>query len=152
MRSKSIVFLLLTALVWAPACKKNQEEETTKPEDDTWVPDESLEPEPAPQPVEPELSEEERLEKAKGYYVEAEGKAAEGDWEGALGLYEQAYQLVPGKHGFALKVGKAAEQVGDCEKAITYYEHFVTYAEKDKYEDDRKDAEASLAKLREDCG
>ncbi|NVB43712.1 hypothetical protein G6O69_38270 [Pseudenhygromyxa sp. WMMC2535] len=85
MRSKSIVFLLLTALVWAPACKKNQEEETTKPEDDTWVPDESLEPEPAPQPVEPELSEEERLEKAKGYYVEAEGKAAEGDWEGRSG-------------------------------------------------------------------
>ncbi|WP_255216846.1 hypothetical protein [Pseudenhygromyxa sp. WMMC2535] len=38
------------------------------------------------------------------------------------------------------------------EEAITYYEHFVTYAEKDKYEDDRKDAEASLAKLREDCG
>lgn len=131
----------------ATACKKNQE--TVQPEDDTWVPDESLEPEPtaaAPAP-DPGLTEEQRETKAKELYIAAEGKAGEDDWAGALDLYEQAYQLVPGKHGFALKVGVAAEKVGDCEKAITYYEHFLKYAEADKYQDDIASTKKSLAAL-----
>jgi tetratricopeptide (TPR) repeat protein len=138
-----LALLVALALVLAPACKK--EEETVEPEEE-WMPDESLEPEPAP--VGSEMSEEEKLDKAKGLYVEAEGKAAEGDWAAALPLYEQAYTLVPGKHGFALKVGTAAEQVGDCAKAITYYEHFLTYADADKYADDIKSAKKAVANLK----
>lgn len=129
-------------LVFAPACKK---QETVEPEEE-WMPDESLEPEPTA-PAGAQMSKEEKLDKAKGLYVEAEAKAGEGDWAAALSLYEQAYTLVPGKHGFALKVGTAAEEAGDCAKAISYYEHFLTYAEADKYEDDIKKAKKSVAKL-----
>ena len=112
------------------------------------MPDESLEPEAASPNPEPELSEEERLEKAKGIYVEAEGKAADGDWAAAVDLYEQAYYLVPGKHGFALKVAVAAEKASNCEKAIKYFEHFVKYAEGEKYKDDLASAKRSLAALK----
>jgi hypothetical protein len=127
------------------ACKKD---ETVVPEDDTWVPDESLEPAAATPDPAPGLSEDERKAKAKDLYIAAEGKAGEGDWASAVGLYEQAYQLVPGKHGFALKVGISAEKAGDCGKAITYYEHFVKYAEADKYQDDIASAKKSLAALK----
>lgn len=125
------------------ACKPKQ---TVEPEKE-WTPDESIEPEQASADVAPELTEEEKAEKAKGLYIEAEGKAKEGDWAGALVLYEQAYYLVPAKHGFALKVGIAAEKSGDCAKAITYYEHFLKYAEGDKYKDDIATTKKSLAAL-----
>ena len=139
--------LLVTAVLVASVagCKRNKD--TDAPEDDTWVPDESLEPEAATPDPAPGMTEEEKQGKAKDLYIEAEGKAKEGDWAAALPLYEQAYQLVPGKHGFALKVGTAAEKTGDCGKAKTYYEHFVTYAEADKYKDDIASTKKALAKL-----
>ncbi|KIG13869.1 hypothetical protein DB30_07472 [Enhygromyxa salina] len=113
------------------------------------MPDESLEPTATPTPAAaaPELSEEERLEQAKALYIEAEQKAAAEDWPAAVELYEQAYFLVPGKHGFALKVGTSADKAGDCKKATQYLEHFVTYAEPDKYGDDLKQAKKILAAL-----
>jgi hypothetical protein len=74
-----------------------------------------------------ELTEEQKAEKAKGLYKEAERLAGEGNWEAAVVLYEQAYYLVPGKHGFAHKVGIASWQVKDCDKAYEYLTHFVTY-------------------------
>lgn len=74
-----------------------------------------------------ELTEEQKAEKAKGLYVEAERLAKEGNWEAAVVLYEQAYYLVPGKHGFAHKVGIASWQVKNCDKAYEYLTHFVTY-------------------------
>lgn len=146
MRRTTFVGLVgATALVLcATACKRNQ---TVAPEEDSWVPDETLEPQAATPDPAPELSEEERLDRAKGLYMEAEGKAGEKDWVTAVGLYEQAYHLVPAKHGFALKVAIAAEKAGDCAKAITYFEHFVQYAEADKYEDDLAAAKKSLAAL-----
>ncbi len=145
MREISIASLA-AFLLMSSACKKN--EEPVAPEEETWVPDESNEPAAATPVAEPQLSEEERLEKAKGIYKEAEAKAAEGDWPSAVNLYEQAYYLVPTKHGFALKVALAAEQVGDCAKAITYYEHFVKYADPEKYADDLSAAKKSLDGLK----
>ena len=145
---RTISTLLLAALMAfsAFACKKK--EETVAPEDDTWVPDESMEESQvqAP-PPEPELSEEEKAEKAKEFYVQAEDKAASEEWAEATNLYEQAYFLVPGKHGFALKVGNAADKAGDCAKAKQYLEHFVTYATEDKYEKDRKAAQKRVGEL-----
>lgn len=146
MRGSATATFALCLLLGA-ACKKN-EEETAKPEEETWVPDETNEPTPVVAPAQPEMSEEEKLEQAKGFYKEAEGKAGAGDWAGALELYEKAYYLVPAKHGFALKVAMAAEQVGDCAKAITYYEHFVKYADPEKYADDLKAANKSLDGLK----
>ncbi len=133
------------------ACKRDTETVAPEPE---WTPDESAEPSAAtasPEPAAPELSEEERKAQAKDLYVEAEAKAAAEDWSAAVGLYEQAYYLVPEKHGFALKVGIAAEKSGDCDKATTYYQHFVQYAEPDKYADDIAKAKKSLAKLEKGC-
>ncbi len=145
-RRISSIWLVTVALVLgASACKKDQE--TVEPEDDTWVPDESLEPEAGTADPAPSMTPEEKQAKAKELYIEANGKAEAGDWAGALSLYEQAYQLVPGKHGFALKVGVAAEKAGDCAKAITYYEHFLKYAEADKYQDDIASTQKSLDAL-----
>lgn len=119
------------ALCLAPGCKKKQE--TVEPEDDTWIPDESNEPRIAAAAT---MSEEERTSKAKDLYTLAEDKAAAEDWAAALPLYEEAYYLMPEKHGFALKVGDTAMNLGDCAKALQYYEHFVKYAEGDKYASD----------------
>jgi hypothetical protein len=129
-------------------CKK---EETVAPVEE-WTPDETAEPPQASPDVAPELSEEEKLNKAKGLFTEAEGKAKGGDWAGALPLYEEAYYLVPTKHGFALKVAQAADQTGDCKKAVEYFEHFVKYADPEKYDDDLKTTKKRLDELKKKCG
>jgi hypothetical protein len=104
------------------------------------------EPEPAPEP-EPELSDAEKEEKAKNLYMEAEALAKEDKWAEAVPLYEQAYYLVPGKHGFAHKVGIATWKIGDCNKAKEYLTHFVTYAEGDKFAEKRDEAQAILDEI-----
>jgi outer membrane protein assembly factor BamD (BamD/ComL family) len=75
------------------------------------------------------------LERAKVLYDEAEGLAKEERWQEASAKYEEAYYLVPGKHGFAFKVGDAAWQAGDCARAEKYLQHFRTYAPRDKHAD-----------------
>ncbi|MFV8749691.1 hypothetical protein ACNOYE_03955 [Nannocystaceae bacterium ST9] len=147
MRRNSMLVMAASWILCVSACKPK--EEPVAPEDDTWIPDEGREPAPAPvAPPAPELSEDERQAQAKAIYVEAEGKAKAEDWAGALVLYEQAYHLVPGKHGFALKVATTAERAGDCAKAILFYEHFVQYAEPDKYGEDIAKAKTSVAALK----
>jgi hypothetical protein len=108
-------------------------------------------PEPEPEP-EPELSEEEKEEKAKDLYLQAEALAAEDKWTEAVPLYEQAYYLVPGKHGFAHKVGIATWKIGNCDKTHEYLTHFVTYATEDKYADKVAEAQAILDEIQtRDC-
>jgi tetratricopeptide (TPR) repeat protein len=136
--SSAIVTLAL-ALCLAPGCKKK---ETVQPEDDTWVPDESNEPRIAASAT---MTEEERKSQAKDLYTLAEEKAAAEDWAAALPLYEEAYYLMPDKHGFALKVGDAAMKLGDCTKAMQYYDHFVKYADEDKYASDIRRVKKALA-------
>jgi hypothetical protein len=100
-------------------------------------------PKPAPEP-EPELTEAQKEEKAKNLYVQAEALAAENRWHDAVPLYEQAYYLVPGKHGFAHKVGIATWKVGDCDKTKEYLTHFVTYADPAKFAEKIAEAQAIL--------
>ena len=130
----SIVAALALALALAPGCKK---EETVAPEED-WTPDESDEPPSTYSTASSTMTEEERTEQAKQLYTQAEEKAGAKDWAAALPLYEQAYQLMPEKHGFALKVGDTATQLGDCPKATIYYQHFLNYADAKKYASDIK--------------
>ena len=146
-RANAMLMVMGLSILGTSGCKRD--EEVVAPVDDTWVPDETQEPVAvvAPDPA-PEMSEEEKLEQAKVYFGQAEEKAAAEDWAAAVGLYEQAYYLVPGKHGFALKVGLAADKAGDCAKAITYFEHFVTYAEGDKYKDDLAKTKKRLGELK----
>lgn len=94
-----------------------------------------------------DMSDEEKIEKAKELYMAAEQLAAEDNWVAAVPLYEQAYYLVPSKHGFAHKVGIAAYRTDDCDKAHEYLTHFVTYAEGDKYEDKRNEATTILGEI-----
>lgn len=91
-----------------------------------------------------ELSDDEKIEKAKGLYIEAERLAAEDNWDAAVILYEQAYYLVPGKHGFAHKVGIAAWKVHDCDKAYQYMTHFIEYADAEKQGDKIGEAQQIL--------
>ncbi|WP_146155819.1 hypothetical protein [Enhygromyxa salina] len=94
-----------------------------------------------------ELSDDEKIEKAKGLYIEAERLADEDNWEAAVVLYEQAYYLVPGKHGFAHKVGIAAWKVDNCDKAYDYLTHFVEYGEADKYPEKITEAQGILEEI-----
>jgi tetratricopeptide (TPR) repeat protein len=105
-----------------------------------WVPDESLESAKRHEVDAPEvdpyadLSEEERTEKARTLFEEAEKHAAQNQWLEAKDKYEAAYHLTPGRHGFALKVGMAAIEVGDCEKAKIFLEHFLIYGDLERQE------------------
>ena len=108
-----------------------------------WIPDENYEPyeqaklhevEPPEEDPYAELSEDERTEQARVLFEEAEALAAEQQWLEAKTKYEQAYHLVPGKHGLALKVGMAAIEVGDCAKAKAFLEHFIVYGDLERQE------------------
>ena len=91
---------------------------------------------------------EEDVERAKNLYLEAEDLALAGKHMEALPLYEEAYNLVPGKHGFAYKVGVSAYKVGDCIKAKQFFEHLVTYgAEEDKLADKVAEGRKILAEI-----
>lgn len=108
-----------------------------------WVPDESLETieqaklhEADPPEVDPyaELSEEQRTDKARVLFGEAEELAAQAQWLEAKNKYEEAYHLVPSKHGLAYKIANAAIEVGDCEKAQIFLEHYLIYADLERHE------------------
>ncbi len=111
--------------------------------------------EPAAQPAVDEsissnsanMTEEEKTNRAKEIYTQAEGLAAEGKWAEAVPLYEEAYYLVPGKHGFAHKVGVAAWNSGDCNKADVYLKHFLQYADPEKNADKMAEAKQILGEI-----
>lgn len=90
-----------------------------------------------PPPEDAALPEDQKPEKAKELYIEAEGLAGNGDYNAATPLYERAYYLVPGKHGFAYKVGTAAfnSSPRDCNKADDYLKHYVKYGDPAKHPD-----------------
>lgn len=104
------------------------------------------EPAAAPEP-DPELSEEEKIALAKDRYVAAEQLSGEGRWAEAVPLYEEAYYLVPGKHGFAHKVGVAAFNAGDCDKANSYLKHFLKYGDPEKHGDKIAEAKQILGEI-----
>src|SRR5690606_6037106 len=92
-------------------------------------------PQPQPQAQPTEMTEDQKTEAAKVKYMEAEDMSKQGRWAEAVPLYEEAYYLVPGKHGFAHKVGVAAFNAGDCDKANTYLKHFLQYGDPEKQGD-----------------
>ena len=93
------------------------------------------------------MSEEEKSELAKTYYIEAQSAFKAGDYLTAMTKYEEAYFLVPGKHGFAFKVGTAAWKLGDCVKADEYFRHYVTYETRDSKADKIEEAKKILGEI-----
>ncbi len=71
--------------------------------------------------------------KSRALYKEAEELAKAGQWQEAANKYEEAYYLLPSKHGFAYKIGTAAWQAEDCVRADKYLSHFRTYGSSDKH-------------------
>lgn len=100
-----------------------------------------------PPPQDESLSEEEKAEKAKELYLQAEGLAAEGRWAESVPIYEEAYYLVPGKHGFAHKVGVAAWNAQDCNKANEYLKHYIKYGDEAKDADKFAEAKQILGEI-----
>jgi len=93
------------------------------------------------------MTEEQKTERAKTLFSDAEALAAQEKWAEAVPLYEEAYYLVPGKHGFAHKVGIAAWKAGDCNKADTYLKHFITYGDPEKQADKIAEAKTILGEI-----
>lgn len=93
------------------------------------------------------MTEEQKTERAKTKFAEAEALAAQEKWTEAVPLYEEAYYLVPGKHGFAHKVGIAAWKSGDCNKADIYLKHFITYGDPEKQADKIAEAKTILGEI-----
>jgi hypothetical protein len=108
-------------------------------------------PEPETQPTQPtqptELTEDQKAELAKVKYMEAEELFKQSRWAEAVPLYEEAYYLVPGKHGFAHKVGVSAFNAGDCNKANTYLKHFIQYGDPEKNGDKFEEAKQILGEI-----
>jgi hypothetical protein len=94
----------------------------------------AAQPAPVAAPAAPaEMSEEEKTTRARDLYSAAEAAYAAGDYVTATQKYEEAYYLVPGKHGFAYKVGLSAWAAGDCVKADEYMRHYTTYGDDGKH-------------------
>lgn len=104
-------------------------------------------PQPQPQAQPTEMTEDQKTEAAKVKYMEAEDMSKQGRWAEAVPLYEEAYYLVPGKHGFAHKVGVAAFNAGDCDKANTYLKHFLQYGDPEKQGDKFEEAKQILGEI-----
>ncbi|TPV97162.1 MAG: hypothetical protein B7733_01085 [Myxococcales bacterium FL481] len=94
-----------------------------------------------------ELSEDEKLEKARGLFGEAQDAYADEQYGLAADKFEQAYFLVPAKHGFAHKVGIAAYKAGDCQRAEEYLKHFLEYGDGDKHPDKMSEAKLTLGEI-----
>lgn len=93
------------------------------------------------------MSDEEKSSLAKTFYVEAQSAFKAGDYLTAMTKYEEAYFLVPGKHGFAFKVAIAAWKLGDCVKADEYFRHYVTYETRESKTDKIEEAKQILGEI-----
>lgn len=93
------------------------------------------------------MSDEEKSALAKTYYIEAQSAFKAGDFLTAMNKYEEAYFLVPGKHGFAFKVATAAWKLGDCVKADEYFRHYVTYETRESKADNIEEAKKVLGEI-----
>lgn len=93
------------------------------------------------------MTEDQKKERAKQLFSDAEALAGQERWAEAIPLYEEAYYLVPDKHGFAHKVGIAAWKAGDCNKADIYLKHFITYGDQEKQKDKIDEAKVILGEI-----
>lgn len=85
----------------------------------------------APPPASPAgdasaMSDEEKMEVAKGLYGEGVAALEAGDAATALQKFESAYnEYAPSLHVFNYNIGQAAYELGDCVKAKTSFQRFL---------------------------
>ncbi len=102
---------------------------------------------PAATPAQANLTPDQKKQRARMLYGEAEALTDGGSWAAAVPKYEEAYYLMPGKHGFARKVGLAAWNAKDCAKADEYLKHFVKYADSAKKQGQIDDAKRIIGEI-----
>ncbi|MEM9456000.1 MAG: hypothetical protein AAGF11_17600 [Myxococcota bacterium] len=99
----------------------------------------------AQQPDPASMSDEQKLERAKQLYAEAEAALNDDKAAEALAKFEQAYNdFAPELHLFNVNIGIAAQTVGDCIKAKKAFERFLDLVDKHQA---RKEAQARLLQI-----
>lgn len=72
------------------------------------------------------MTEEQKLEVAKGLYGEGDTAFQAGSFQEALTKFEEAYNVyAPSFHVFNFNIGAAAYELGDCQKAKTAFGRFL---------------------------
>ena len=72
------------------------------------------------------MSEEQKLERAKQLYGEADAAFQGGNFADALTKFEEAYNVyAPNFHVFNFNIGLSAYELGDCAKAKTAFQRFL---------------------------
>jgi len=90
------------------------------------LPSAALAAQPAGSPDPASMSEDQKMERAKGLYGEADAAFQAGDFSNALAKFEEAYNYyAPGLHLFNFNIGAAAYELGDCAKAKTAFQRFL---------------------------
>jgi tetratricopeptide (TPR) repeat protein len=92
-----------------------------------------------------EMSEEDRMERAKELFGGGQASFDEGDFNSALAKWEEAYNVyAPQLHLFNFNIGQAAFELGDCVKAKTAYQRFLDLVPEHP---SRGDAQARLLEI-----
>jgi tetratricopeptide (TPR) repeat protein len=72
------------------------------------------------------MTDDQKMERAKALYGEADAAFQAGDYTTALAKFEEAYNFyAPQLHLFNFNIGSAAYELGDCVKAKTAFQRFL---------------------------
>ena len=71
-----------------------------------------------------------------------------GDYTGAIAKYHEAYRYAPHLHLFNYNIAAAADAMGDCKTARTYYQRFVDLVDKHP---ERKAVQKKLKSYGNEC-
>ncbi len=90
------------------------------------VPSAAFAAQPAGSPDPAAMSDQEKMDRAKALYGEADAAFNAGDYATALAKFEEAYNYyAPQLHLFNFNIGAAAYELGDCVKAKTAFQRFL---------------------------
>ncbi|WP_245678338.1 tetratricopeptide repeat protein [Chondromyces crocatus] len=107
-------------------------------------------PAPAAAPEKPKkpLTEKQKKDGAKKAYKEAEAKYEKGDFAGALPLYREADELVPGAPP-KLKVAQSLDKLGNVSEAVAAYQAYLdAQPDPEKFKDQIASAQGRIDELK----
>lgn len=90
----------------------------------------------------------EQLEYSKQMFGEGEAAMKAKDYATALAKYHEGYRYAPHLHIFTYSIGAAAEAMGDCRTAFTYYRMFLDLVPEHP---ERKSVQGKHDKLAKTC-
>ena len=90
----------------------------------------------------------EQLEYSKQMFGEGEAAMEASDYATALAKFQEGYRYAPHLHVFTYNIASAADALGDCRSAFTYYRMFLDLVPEHPK---RKEVEARYAELEGSC-